>query len=1816
MNGELTYGEPWSPSVQDEAGNTLTEKTDYTVTQNETNGDNAGSVVTVTVTGIGEYDGLTAEQKYTIVPRPLGALTFDGDTLMVEYNGTNDNDDYLANVGCLRPVNLLEGHTLSVRPSVQNNGTITAPGKYTITAGVEDVKIVDGASNDVTSNYTFNVDALTEASLTVMLSVNVNVKVTQDEFPYDGEEHAAEFEVEVEVPGDTTNKISWEPYVAKESEKVTDVALEAVEVEWEPVFKYDDGEAISPDYITGNDSATAQLKILPRELTITVTPVAAENLTYNGQAQTLVSVSAQLDGQEIPDTISQMVDDIVGAVKLKDATEEDKAKYTQTDADTYTVTLTKYDFTSAPEGVDMGNFAITYKLSDDWQDTTVTIKPRAITVNIEQIVPEPDLVYNGAEQELKLFTATVAEELGELEYNAQEQVRLKEGKGVSEKDAGTYAIKFSADDFENQDSNYTVTFNVPTTAEDVVIQKKKITVVAASDGKEYDGYPLKNNGFAVVDGHYDDIETIEAELGELEYQEGFIDIPEVDGERISAKVTSDDLSTPGSVANTIDDVYVDDGKEANYDIKCLEGTLTIRQLSGDERFAITLVVDSSEEGIIYDGNAHTVAGLESATLAFENQSSTGSLSTKPGENLVTFEVGGGDNQFILELEYPDIECTETDAGVYPVGENVSGIVVRQNGQDVTLNYKIDVKSGTLTIAKRPIVVVAASDIWEFDGGKMTNAGYAVLDNRRAEDVTDDEIEALTYTTDSKTLTGGTELTATVEGGVRFVGEATNIVTQIVLDGEEEEKFSNENGLTEVESENFEITILNGTLEITDRTTPFEINLKGKSNSEEDAFTYNGQLHSLQGLATAEMAGSSGTKIVYNPDDETSGTVSFTYTTRSKEEVTFNLTFVNVELAATEANDDLTIPYTLGDEEIRELKLAMEVTMFADGDTEGTDITGQFDINLVSGELYIQPRPVNVQVTGKKDFGLVDPEFDEYGLTVEFLSLEGEEEESGLVEGDELEIGMFQRVNKDEQPGDYEITPTEDNVYLSAKADDPIRQDNYLLYFVPAQTDVDDTKKGSWFTITDEITWDVELGEIHSHKEATTITIEPPADGQLLPLDTFFANVTVEVSVDSTGVDGEVQNWVGTLPPLTVDTDKFAPGTAAGTYVYTLEIPQLDYVPGNGIPSWKSYLPAGTEVTVTVYIGADAGADSGKNAPFGDAKQTVASVGPVTFTVDYKAGPGMQRYTQGEASYVLDEGGTIRVQTDSQYVGDDDVIQITAGGQTLYFTYKVASGGISLSQLQGLGGNAGWYGTNPTAQLNFTVTLLDVWDHTVDSVSGSVAFDTGAENTTQTVPNRNDSATIELTIADNVGGEPTATGTFGGSVLNLQASTEKGDTITWTNATAWKNTPSLLPHSGDVITVTYQDCVGHTVTHTITVERSPASSGLSINVRPMERETVPNRTLTFFGDATSWEKMTLSFGGRSFALAALPGNAVYDGATRQWAYEVNFEDIDFPVGVPTTISIAYDDLSGGEASIVVTYKDHVDRPALGSELVDGSDAIWGFVEQGTTDVRIDIIRANGEREGVALVALDAGYFCSETLDLPLAEGDEVRITVEDFCGNTQTTTYRVARELASGAVAEVLGASFTGMLDTGAMAHRFATPIDLAALAARANGSMTLPILAYKGIEIGTMTVALTPEGNLDFSYEITFPDALAENARACMSVYWQKPEFDALLNAHSVVATNLNAAPTGLLDSLNVSSYRTEMGYEGVVWVCAQFDIDMDEETYAVKGGRGVNFYRWLSEGRQTMELIGRVYDESSSYAKNKEYYDLYRSFVYLAANS
>lgn len=190
------------------------------------------------------------------------------------------------------------------------DGPITKPGEYAITA---EVKITDSDGDEVTDNYSFP-----DPTGTLIVKLRVYVTVEEDEFIYDGEAHAAEFAVKID--GHTADKITFEPYVAKEAEKVTDVSVEPVKVEWTPVFKYEGEEtAISSDYITGTPFAEAQLIIKPLPLEITVSPTASTNLTFNGKGQALVSsVSAKVTTapENIPEELSETVAAIAENVTL------------------------------------------------------------------------------------------------------------------------------------------------------------------------------------------------------------------------------------------------------------------------------------------------------------------------------------------------------------------------------------------------------------------------------------------------------------------------------------------------------------------------------------------------------------------------------------------------------------------------------------------------------------------------------------------------------------------------------------------------------------------------------------------------------------------------------------------------------------------------------------------------------------------------------------------------------------------------------------------------------------------------------------------------------------------------------------------------------------------------------------------------------------------------------------------------------------------------------------------------------------------------------------------------------------------------------------------------------------------------------------------------------------------------------------------------------------------------------------------------------------------------------------------------------------
>lgn len=133
-----------------------------------------------------------------------------------------------------------------------------------------------------------------------------------------------------------------------------------------------------------------------------------------------------------------------------------------------------------------------------------------------------------------------------------------------------------------------------------------MTVIAISDEKVYDGKALTNANYAVVDGH---VESASSFNGAAAI---------VDEETISATITGSQ-TIPGSSPNTVGNVAVAaDGNSANYDIKKVNGTLTVTDRS--EKYEITVVGNSAE--VDYNGTEQSVTGFETLTFTRNDQTYT------------------------------------------------------------------------------------------------------------------------------------------------------------------------------------------------------------------------------------------------------------------------------------------------------------------------------------------------------------------------------------------------------------------------------------------------------------------------------------------------------------------------------------------------------------------------------------------------------------------------------------------------------------------------------------------------------------------------------------------------------------------------------------------------------------------------------------------------------------------------------------------------------------------------------------------------------------------------------------------------------------------------------------------------------------------------------------------------------------------------------------------------------------------------------------------------------------------------------------------
>ena len=159
----------WSPTVKDAEGNELTEGTDYTVSYDRDDFTNVTGVITVTITGTGNYSG-TVTRTYQITP--------------VDVTITTDSDDKPYDGTPLTADGRIEGLVNDEEVSFAVTGSQTAVGSSDNTYTL----VWDKTAKE--TNY--NIASVSVGKLTVTESAaEIVVTTTGGTFTYDGQPHGA-----------------------------------------------------------------------------------------------------------------------------------------------------------------------------------------------------------------------------------------------------------------------------------------------------------------------------------------------------------------------------------------------------------------------------------------------------------------------------------------------------------------------------------------------------------------------------------------------------------------------------------------------------------------------------------------------------------------------------------------------------------------------------------------------------------------------------------------------------------------------------------------------------------------------------------------------------------------------------------------------------------------------------------------------------------------------------------------------------------------------------------------------------------------------------------------------------------------------------------------------------------------------------------------------------------------------------------------------------------------------------------------------------------------------------------------------------------------------------------------------------------------------------------------------------------------------------------------------------------------------------------------------------------------------------------------
>lgn len=313
---------------------------------------------------------------------------------------------------------------------------------------------------------------------------------------------------------------------------------------------------------------------------------------------------------------------------------------------------------------------------------------------------------------------------------------------------------------DSKNNDLTKQFIVSTSDGTLTINKRNVTLTSATATKTYDGNALTDNTVTTSG-------------------DGF-----AKGEGATYSVTGSQ-KVVGSSANAFTYTLNTGTKEANYNITKTEGTLTVT--SRGAKYQISPQANSDE--LKYDGQSHEVTGFKTDTFTVEGNTYTVSGLTAAGSG--------------------------TDAGSYTVSVSGTAVVKDSDGNDVSGEFRVIPKTGTLTINKRSVTLTSASDKKEYDGDALTN----------------DEV---TVTGDG--FVTGEGATYDVTGTRTLVGSFENAFTYTLNEG--------------TKADNYDITPSFGTLTVTNRNTKYEVTLKAKSGTEK----YDGKEKTVSGYTIDGNAG--------------------------------------------------------------------------------------------------------------------------------------------------------------------------------------------------------------------------------------------------------------------------------------------------------------------------------------------------------------------------------------------------------------------------------------------------------------------------------------------------------------------------------------------------------------------------------------------------------------------------------------------------------------------------------------------------------------------------------------------------------------------------------------------------------------------------------------------------------------------------------------------------------------------------------------------------------------------------------------------------